>query len=453
MPEKIDFFQGVKDHFESLEVKIIEVPEWGLEGDRAIYVRPFTMNEKARIFKGANDSDLNVLVDVIIGDSYGDGLAGSTSGGNVDGNVQVFDCDGAVLFDLLADNGTVNFGYQYTSPQFSTGDICSYNGGTDILGCMDPTALNYDETATFDDGSCTYAGDDCATALPATAGSNTAPYAPVWYTYTASLTGTATISSVGGGVDTQVYGYSGTCDALVEIGFGDDEGGSPEWSSIMVLDVVAGESYYINWTDGWSIEGFVWTLEEAIYPVTPQNLTAEPGMESVYLAWEGAAPPARSFIEIENEIQERARYQAEKKATLVQQEQGVHLNSYRVNPDYAANSNNSRTNSVVINLGGGTWQEEISWNITDAAGTVVAEGGAPIENLELVLEDGTYIFNGFDSYGDGWNGNFVSATNATQVFLFWTMFDGSESTGEFEVNDGAANLSLSNFSYRSYRVT
>jgi hypothetical protein len=66
MPEKIDFFQGVKDHFESLEVKIIEVPEWGLEGDRAIYVRPFTMNEKARIFKGANDSDLNVLVDVII---------------------------------------------------------------------------------------------------------------------------------------------------------------------------------------------------------------------------------------------------------------------------------------------------------------------------------------------------------------------------------------------------
>jgi hypothetical protein len=66
MPEKIDYFQGVSSHFESLEVKIIEVPEWGLEGDRAIYVRPFTMNEKARIFKGANDSDLNVLVDVII---------------------------------------------------------------------------------------------------------------------------------------------------------------------------------------------------------------------------------------------------------------------------------------------------------------------------------------------------------------------------------------------------
>tara|TARA_R100001463_G_scaffold23008_2_gene55108 strand:- start:202 stop:546 length:345 start_codon:yes stop_codon:yes gene_type:complete len=64
--DKIDFFEGVKNHFESLDIKIIEVPEWGLEGDKAIYVRPFTMNEKAKLFKGANDSDLSVLVDVII---------------------------------------------------------------------------------------------------------------------------------------------------------------------------------------------------------------------------------------------------------------------------------------------------------------------------------------------------------------------------------------------------
>ncbi len=66
MIDKIDFFEGVKSHFESLEVKIIEVPEWGLEGDKAMYVRPFTMNEKSKLFKGAESSDLNVLVDVII---------------------------------------------------------------------------------------------------------------------------------------------------------------------------------------------------------------------------------------------------------------------------------------------------------------------------------------------------------------------------------------------------
>ena len=66
MAEKIDFFEGVKGHFESLETKIIEVPEWGLTGDKAIYSKPFNMSEKAKIFKGANDSDLNVLIDVII---------------------------------------------------------------------------------------------------------------------------------------------------------------------------------------------------------------------------------------------------------------------------------------------------------------------------------------------------------------------------------------------------
>ena len=66
MAEKIDFFEGVKSHFDSLETKIIEVEEWGLVGNKAIYSKPFNMLEKAKIFKGANDSDLNVLIDVII---------------------------------------------------------------------------------------------------------------------------------------------------------------------------------------------------------------------------------------------------------------------------------------------------------------------------------------------------------------------------------------------------
>jgi len=66
MAEKTDFFEGVKGHFESLETKIIEVEEWGLTGDKAIYSKPFNMLEKAKIFKGANESDLNVLIDVII---------------------------------------------------------------------------------------------------------------------------------------------------------------------------------------------------------------------------------------------------------------------------------------------------------------------------------------------------------------------------------------------------
>ena len=67
MPDnKIDYFEWIKDHFTTLETQIIEVPEWGLVGDKAIYCKPFNMLEKAKIFKGATNTDLNVLIDVII---------------------------------------------------------------------------------------------------------------------------------------------------------------------------------------------------------------------------------------------------------------------------------------------------------------------------------------------------------------------------------------------------
>ena len=68
MPDdkKPDYFDGIRDHFTGLETQTIEVPEWGLVGDKAIYCKPFNMMEKAKIFKGATNTDLNVLIDVII---------------------------------------------------------------------------------------------------------------------------------------------------------------------------------------------------------------------------------------------------------------------------------------------------------------------------------------------------------------------------------------------------
>ena len=66
LPDKVDYFEGIRGHFDLLETKIIEVPEWGLTGDRAIYCKPFNMLEKAKIFKGASQTDLIVLIDVII---------------------------------------------------------------------------------------------------------------------------------------------------------------------------------------------------------------------------------------------------------------------------------------------------------------------------------------------------------------------------------------------------
>jgi len=95
MVEKTDFFEGVKSHFDSLETKIIEVEEWGLTGKNAIYSKPFNMLEKAKLFKGANESALNVLIDVIITKSL-----------TKDGE-KMFDLEHKMKFKIKADTDVI----------------------------------------------------------------------------------------------------------------------------------------------------------------------------------------------------------------------------------------------------------------------------------------------------------------------------------------------------------
>ena len=82
-------------------------------------------------------------VELIINDSYGDGL----QGGNTPGNVIIYNCDGDTIWELPAPN----FGpVAYSGPV--QGEACS--GTTPILGCMDPMYQEFDPTANVDDGSC-----------------------------------------------------------------------------------------------------------------------------------------------------------------------------------------------------------------------------------------------------------------------------------------------------------
>ena len=97
--------------------------------------------------------DTNILIDIVINDSYGDGLNGTLYGGSVDGDLKVYDCSGNVLWALSDTISNGNFGYQFTSPQFSTGSICS-SGSSDVYGCMNPFSTTYNPNATIDTGSC-----------------------------------------------------------------------------------------------------------------------------------------------------------------------------------------------------------------------------------------------------------------------------------------------------------
>ena len=79
-------------------------------------------------------------------------------------------------------------------------------------------------------------------------------------------------------------------------------------------------------------------------------------------------------------------------------------------------------------VGGGSWDSEISWNIEDADGGLVAEGAAG-EFLVCLNPASCYTLNMLDSYGDGWNG----ATADIDMFGSFTLAEGSE--GSEQIGD------------------
>ncbi|MBM3365355.1 MAG: hypothetical protein FJY48_06550 [Betaproteobacteria bacterium] len=52
----------VREHFAALGTRFIEIPEWKL----TIYATPVTLAEKNRLYRKAKESDMELLVDVLI---------------------------------------------------------------------------------------------------------------------------------------------------------------------------------------------------------------------------------------------------------------------------------------------------------------------------------------------------------------------------------------------------
>lgn len=58
----MDAIDLVREHFASLGTKKIEVPEWKL----TIYATPVTLGEKNRLYRKSKESDMELLVDIVI---------------------------------------------------------------------------------------------------------------------------------------------------------------------------------------------------------------------------------------------------------------------------------------------------------------------------------------------------------------------------------------------------
>ena len=107
----------------------------------------YNFNDIGKTFTYNFCIDKYVGFEFIINDIYGDGIAGSTSGGTIDGSVKIYDCNGDIIWELPdPDFGDV----AYSGQQF--GADCE--GIEEIYGCTDPAYQSYNPDATIDNGSC-----------------------------------------------------------------------------------------------------------------------------------------------------------------------------------------------------------------------------------------------------------------------------------------------------------
>ena len=73
----------------------------------------------------------------------------------------------------------------------------------------------------------------------------------------------------------------------------------------------------------------------------------------------------------------------------------------------------------------GSWPTEVSWLIEDLSGNTITTGVAD-EPQDICVPNGTYKVTGFDSWGDGWNGAVLTASDILgNVLLSFTFETGS----------------------------
>jgi hypothetical protein len=75
---------------------------------------------------------------------------------------------------------------------------------------------------------------------------------------------------------------------------------------------------------------------------------------------------------------------------------------------------NAQCENYTINVGGGGFDSEVSWSITNSGGTTLISGGSG-SGFSICLDDGCYNFNMWDSFGDGWNGATYTIFNANNT--------------------------------------
>ena len=101
-------------------------------------------------------------------------------------------------------------------------------------------------------------------------------------------------------------------------------------------------------------------------------------------------------------------------------------NPYANIDDGSCSYTTCQLNETRFHCSEGYWSAEVGWYVEDSVGTVVANGVA--NNSEIIIaciDDGTYKVVGTDTYGDGWNGAWLTVTDTSgNILLTWTLDNG-----------------------------
>ena len=345
----------------------------------------------------------------------------------------------------------------------------SLNLSTDpnaVFGCTDANAINYDGSATVDNGSCYYTGDACDYPLSASAGTNSVNgFQEQWFSYTSSIDGYVIISTLEMTDQDTWMAVLGSCETddygeFTNIyGISDDVVETEVFQSEVVVQVVAGTELLILFTPYYTSADFNFSITEEPLDETPVDLEAVAYNGQVWLSW-APIPSLRSNSRMSNGITDRYNPLAKRKALgLNEHTSYAKRKKADIRPENLNATRNTREcanpdteTEITFVCDGGSYASEVSWEILDESGTLVVAASGNTAAVGCLI-DGEYTANGYDSYGDGWNGNVLTGTDASGSVVFSLTFTtGSSATTTFTI-DGSAVYGCTDATALNYDAT
>lgn len=292
-----------------------------------------------------------------------------------------------------------------------------FGDGCPNPGCMDPDALNYDEDANEEDGSCEYPEECDANLIVVNTTTGTFGGEMTWEI--ADNEGTVVMTGGGYASNSDYTDYTCLEDGCYSVFLYDSFGDG--WDSGFMEITMDGETLLIA------------TIDQGDFAVATLPLNSDDCAEIV----SGCTNPEALNYNPEAQYDDGSCIYP---IYGCMDEEALNYNPWANTDDGSCQYPiECDANTVMITTFGGTFPGEISWEVIDDEGNVDAAfgmqyGDSLFSAQAVCLEDGCYTMVMFDSFGDGWNGGFVELMMDGVYIAGGTFETGDMSAFTFGIN-------------------